>query len=162
MKLRIIDDVEVHSSSGNVYADLGLADAEQLKIKTDLVIQIRKAIKLSKNLSSFVESTQNDDFYWIEKVKLDFAIELDRCRRDLNMTDAEFTKELGVDFSYEQVFGHLSRQPLSAAETAEYLGIPLLTLRRYVQAEKLLPSHIVGRKQMFSVNDLRAYKRNRD
>ncbi len=39
MKLRIIDDVEVHSSSGNVYADLGLADAEQLKIKTDLVIQ---------------------------------------------------------------------------------------------------------------------------
>ena len=45
MKLRIIDGVEVHSSSGNVYADLGLADAEQLKIKTDLVIEIRKAIK---------------------------------------------------------------------------------------------------------------------
>ena len=45
MKLRIIDDVEVHSSSGNVYADLGLADAEQLKIKTGLVIEIRKAIK---------------------------------------------------------------------------------------------------------------------
>ena len=34
MKLRIIDGVEVHSSSGNVYADLGLADAEQLKIMT--------------------------------------------------------------------------------------------------------------------------------
>ena len=40
MKLWIIDGVEVHSSSGNVYADLGLADAEQLKIKTDLVIEI--------------------------------------------------------------------------------------------------------------------------
>ena len=40
MKTRIIDSVEVHSSSGNVYADLGLADAEQLKIKTDLVIEI--------------------------------------------------------------------------------------------------------------------------
>ena len=66
------------------------------------------------------------------------------------------------DFSHEQVFGHLARQPLSAAEAAEYLGISLPTLRRYVQAEKLLPSHIVGRKQMFSVNDLRAYKRNRD
>ena len=66
------------------------------------------------------------------------------------------------DFSHEQVFGHLARQPLSAAEAAEYLGISLLTLRRYVQAEKLLPSHIVDRKQMFSVNDLRAYKRNRD
>jgi excisionase family DNA binding protein len=66
------------------------------------------------------------------------------------------------DFSHEQVFGHLAREPLSAAEAAEYLEISLPTLRRYVQAEKLLPSHIVGRKQMFSVNDLRAYKRNRD
>jgi hypothetical protein len=26
----------------------------------------------------------------------------------------------------------------------------------------LLPNHIVDRKQIFSVNDLRAYKRNRD
>ena len=73
MKLRIIDGVEVHSSSGNVYADLGLADAEQLKIKTVLVIEIKKAINLSKNLSSFVESAKNDDFYWVEKIKLDFA-----------------------------------------------------------------------------------------
>ena len=40
MKTRIIDGVEVHSSSGNVYADLGLADAELLKIKTVLVIEI--------------------------------------------------------------------------------------------------------------------------
>ena len=100
MKLRIIDGVEVHSSSGNIYADIGLADAEQLKIKTDLVIEIRKAIKLSENLSSFVESAKNDDFYWVEKIRLDFAIELDRCRRDLNMTAAEFAKELGVSRAY--------------------------------------------------------------
>lgn len=100
MKLRIIDGVEVHSSSGNVYADLDLADAEQLKIKTVLVIEIRKVIKLSKNLRSFVESAKNDDFYWVEKIKLDFAIELDKCRRDLNMTAAEFAKELGVSGAY--------------------------------------------------------------
>jgi len=100
MKLRIIDGVEVHSSSGNVFADLGFADAEQLKIKTDLVIEIRKVIKLSKNLRFFVESAKNDDFYWIEKIKLDFAIELDRCRRDLDMTAAEFAKELGVNRAY--------------------------------------------------------------
>ena len=114
MKLRIIDGVEVHSSSGNVYADLGLADAEQLKIKTDLVIEIRKAIKLSKNLSSFVESAKNDDFYWIEKMKLDFAIELDRCRRDLNMTASEFAKELGVSRAYlSKLFrGDVSHQTL--------------------------------------------------
>ena len=100
MKTRIIDGVEVHSSSGNVYADLGLADAEQLKIKTVLVIEIRKAITLSQNLKSFVESAKNDDFYWVEKIKLDFAIELDRCRRDLNMTASEFAKELGVSRAY--------------------------------------------------------------
>jgi excisionase family DNA binding protein len=65
------------------------------------------------------------------------------------------------DFSHEQVFGHLAREPLSAAEAAEYLEISLLTLRRYVQAGKLIPSHVVGRNQMFAANDLRAYKRNR-
>jgi predicted XRE-type DNA-binding protein len=46
MKTQIIDGVEVHSSSGNVFADLGLADAEKLKIKTGLVIEIRKAMKI--------------------------------------------------------------------------------------------------------------------
>ena len=65
------------------------------------------------------------------------------------------------DFSHEQVFGHLAREPLSAAEAAEYLEISLPTLRRYVQAGKLIPSHVVGRNQMFSANDLRAYKRSR-
>jgi excisionase family DNA binding protein len=65
------------------------------------------------------------------------------------------------DFSHEQVFGHLAREPLSAAEAAEYLEISLPTLRRYVQAGKLIPSHVVGRNQMFAANDLRAYKRNR-
>ena len=67
----------------------------------------------------------------------------------------------GDDFSHEQVFGHLAREPLSAAEAAEYLEISLPTLRRYVQARKLIPSHVVGLNQMFSANDLRAYKRNR-
>ena len=44
MKKRIVDGVEVRRSSGNVYADLGLPDAEKLKIKTGLVIEIRKAL----------------------------------------------------------------------------------------------------------------------
>jgi len=42
---RLIDGVEVQRSSGNVYADLGLPDAERLKIKTDLVVEIRKAMR---------------------------------------------------------------------------------------------------------------------
>ncbi len=44
MKKRLIEGVEVRRSSGNVYADLGLPNAEALKIKTGLVIEIRKAM----------------------------------------------------------------------------------------------------------------------
>ena len=44
MKTRLIDGVEVQQSSGNVFADLGLPDAEKLKIKTGLIIEIRKAM----------------------------------------------------------------------------------------------------------------------
>lgn len=44
MKTRLIDGVPVHRGSGNVFADLGLPDAEKLKIKTGLVIEIRKAM----------------------------------------------------------------------------------------------------------------------
>ena len=45
MKKRVIDGVEVQRSSGNVFADLGLPDADKLKIKSGLVIEIRKAMR---------------------------------------------------------------------------------------------------------------------
>jgi len=65
------------------------------------------------------------------------------------------------DFSHEQVFGHLQQDPFSAQEAAEYLEVSVPTLRRYVQSGKLVPSHIVGRNQMFSAQTLRVFKRNR-
>ena len=45
MKKRLVEGVEVWRSSGNVFADLGLPDAEKLKIKAGLVIEIRKAMQ---------------------------------------------------------------------------------------------------------------------
>lgn len=45
MKTRMFHGEEIHTSSGNVYADLGLPDADKLKIKAGLVIEIRKAIQ---------------------------------------------------------------------------------------------------------------------
>lgn len=45
MKKRIVNGVEVQRSSGDVFADLGLPDADKLKIKTGLVIEIRKALQ---------------------------------------------------------------------------------------------------------------------
>ncbi len=45
MEKRLVDGIEVRRSFGNVYADLGLPDADKLKIKTGLVIEIRKAMR---------------------------------------------------------------------------------------------------------------------
>lgn len=50
MKAQLVHGVEVQRGSDNVFADLGLADAEKLKIKTGLVIEIRKAM-LSRELT---------------------------------------------------------------------------------------------------------------
>ncbi len=46
MKSKIMDGIEVQRGSGNVFADLGLAESEKLKIKTGLVIEIRKIMKM--------------------------------------------------------------------------------------------------------------------
>ena len=45
MAKRIIDGIEVEMGSGNVFADLGLPDAEKLRIKSGLVIEITKAVR---------------------------------------------------------------------------------------------------------------------
>lgn len=45
MKKRVINGIAVESSSGNVFADLGLPYADKLKIKSGLVIEITQAIR---------------------------------------------------------------------------------------------------------------------
>lgn len=45
MPKRILKEVEVERSSGNVFADLGLPNAQQLKIKSGLAIEITHAIE---------------------------------------------------------------------------------------------------------------------
>lgn len=45
MSKQVIDGVAVEMSSGNVFADLGLPDADKLKIKSGLVIEITKAVR---------------------------------------------------------------------------------------------------------------------
>ena len=43
--VRTIDGIQVEMGSGNVFADLGLPDADKLKIKSGLVIEITKAMR---------------------------------------------------------------------------------------------------------------------
>ncbi len=45
MTKRIIDGIEIEMGSGNVFADLELPDAEKLKIKSGLVIEITRAMR---------------------------------------------------------------------------------------------------------------------
>uniref|UniRef100_E6PPZ2 Transcriptional regulator, XRE family n=1 Tax=mine drainage metagenome TaxID=410659 RepID=E6PPZ2_9ZZZZ len=45
MAKRMIEGVEIETGSGNVFADLGLPDAEKLKIKSGLVIEITRAVR---------------------------------------------------------------------------------------------------------------------
>jgi predicted XRE-type DNA-binding protein len=40
-----VGDMEFEVSSGNVFADLGLANADKLKIKSGLVVEITRAIR---------------------------------------------------------------------------------------------------------------------
>ncbi len=65
------------------------------------------------------------------------------------------------DFTHDQVFGETHQEPFSAWEAAEYLEVSVPTLRRYVQSGKLVPSHVVGRNQMFAAQTLRTFKRSR-
>ena len=51
------------------------------------------------------------------------------------------------DFTHDQVFGDVHREPFSVPEAAEYLEVSVATLRRYMQSGRLRPSQIVGRSQ---------------
>jgi len=65
----------------------------------------------------------------------------------------------GHSFSYEQVFGHLAGELFTASEAAEYLEISLPTFRRYVQRGLIAPVQLLGRNQMYTTGDLKAFKR---
>ena len=42
---RSIDGIDVEAGSGNVFADLGVPDANRLRIKSGLVIEIARAVR---------------------------------------------------------------------------------------------------------------------
>ena len=44
-KAKVIDGIEVHQGSANVYADLGYPDAEEMLIKAKLVMKISEIVR---------------------------------------------------------------------------------------------------------------------
>jgi DNA-binding CsgD family transcriptional regulator len=63
-----------------------------------------------------------------------------------------------LNYSHEQVFGHLKNVTFSENEAAQFLEISLSTLRHHIQGGKLKPSAIIGRSQLFSSSDLKLLK----
>jgi predicted XRE-type DNA-binding protein len=45
MVKRIVEGIAVETGSGNVFADLGLPDADKLRIKSGLAIEITRAVR---------------------------------------------------------------------------------------------------------------------
>jgi predicted XRE-type DNA-binding protein len=56
MGKRIVNGVEFELSSGNVFLDLGLPDAEELKIKSAQAIEIARAVHRFRHRVSQVSS----------------------------------------------------------------------------------------------------------
>ena len=54
MKSSVIDGIEIEVSTGNVFADLGQPNAEKLKIKSGLVIEITKAMRRISSKASLL------------------------------------------------------------------------------------------------------------
>lgn len=64
-----------------------------------------------------------------------------------------------AEMGHQELFGHLADDEFTAQDSAEYLEVSMSTLRRIVAAGKLIPSSTVGRSQLFSVPDLKAFKK---
>jgi len=57
-------------------------------------------MKLNKRLQAFVDKAKQSDSYWVEKVKLAFAVALDRRRREAGITSADLAKKVGTSPAY--------------------------------------------------------------
>ena len=65
----------------------------------------------------------------------------------------------GDNFSHQQVFGHLEADLFTALEAAEYLEVSIATFRRYLKAEKLVAISELGGSHLYSIDDLRQFKK---
>lgn len=83
----------------------------------------------------------------------------ERTRFFLILADKAFSEE---NYTHDQVFGAVNREPFSVPEAAEYLEVSVPTLRRYVQSGKLRPSQVIGRSQLFNASDLRSLKERKE
>ena len=65
------------------------------------------------------------------------------------------------NFTHDQVFGHLQGALFTAVEAAEYLEISMATFRRLLKAGSILANTEIGANHLYSLDDLRQFKKAR-
>lgn len=63
-------------------------------------------------------------------------------------------------YTHDDVFGDLRQTPFTIQETAEYLEVAVITVRRWVKVGKL-KSDRIGKSLVFNVDDLKKFKKRR-
>lgn len=57
-------------------------------------------MKISKKIHDFIEQAKKSDSYWVEKAKLDFALELNKFIKASRMSNKEVAERLGTSPAY--------------------------------------------------------------
>jgi transcriptional regulator with XRE-family HTH domain len=55
---------------------------------------------ISKKLNDFIEKAKLSDTYWVEKAKLDYAIQLDKFRKFSELSNKDLASKLGTSAAY--------------------------------------------------------------
>ncbi len=61
-------------------------------------------------------------------------------------------------YTYDDVFGDLNDYPFTVKETADYLEVSEITIRRWIKEGKLTPSGKLGRNWVFDADYLSDFK----
>ncbi len=80
-KRKIIDGIEVHTGSGNVYRDLGYPDADEMLVKAQLVAKISEIILFGRMRAQLLRMLKNLPERYYESHKLIQGLSRRRCPR---------------------------------------------------------------------------------
>lgn len=101
------DEHEVHDSSGNIFRDMGMRDAEERLAKAELARVIRKAIRergLTQQQAAELLGVAQPDVSDLVRGKL-ARFSMERLERFLNALDMEVRIQVGPRPSWKQHAG---------------------------------------------------------
>lgn len=101
------DDTAIHDSTGNIFEDMGMRDAEERLAKAELVRVIRKTIEergLTQSEAARILGTAQPDVSDLMRGKLS-RFSMERLERFLNALDMEIRIQVGPRPSWKRRAG---------------------------------------------------------